>query len=298
MLTALTTPKARVVAAVVAGTLVMLSAVSARAFDIPPNDGFVTDAAHLLTPAQEGQLENDLTLYQRQTGNEIAVVTVPSLGGEAAEDVGLQIGRKWGIGTKEHSNGILILISPEDRTIRFDVGYGLEGAVPDIVTSGVREQYIVPAFRSGQYYEGLIGAIDALKKHIAGEYVTERYDELPRSESFSVYSIFFIFLAAQWLLSILGRTKSWWLGGVFGSIGGLILAGLYSWWLSIPVLIVAGLLLDCVVSKNYRTRGRTKWWAGGGWGPGGFGGGSRGGGGGFGGFGGGSFGGGGSTGKW
>jgi hypothetical protein len=84
---------------------------------------------------------------------------------------------------------------------------------------------------------------------------------------------------------------------VFGAVAGIILVVLFSWWISIPVLVILGLFLDFVVSRNYKKRGPTKWWAGGGWGPGGggFGGGS---GGGFGGFGGGSFGGGGASGRW
>ena len=126
---------------------------------------------------------------------------------------------------------------------------------------------------------------------------SDRYKE--KKSDVSIGALFFIgLIILQWMIAILGRTKSWWLGGVLGGIGGIVLAVVLSWWLTIPAFILFGLLLDYLVSKNYKARGTTQWWAGGNWGPG-----SRGGGGGFGGFGGGgfgggSFGGGGASGRW
>ncbi len=275
----------------------LLAPFCAEAFDVPPNDGFVTDAANLLTPDQKTLLEADLTQYRTITSNEIAVVIVPNLAGEAIEDAGLEMARKWGIGSTKN-NGILLLVAYEERVVRFDVGYGLEGAVPDIVAKGIIDTDIVPAFRAGDYAGGITAAVDSLKKHIGNEYTAERYAEKPSDFGVSSYGIFIFFILIQWVIAIMSRTKSWWLGGVFGGIGGLVLAIAFAWWISIPVLIVLGFILDFFVSKNFQSRGKTKWWAGGAWGPGGggrFGGGS---GGGFGGFGGGGFGGGGASGRW
>lgn len=267
----------------------------AHAFEVPPNDGFVTDTADMFTAEGKAAIERKLTDYRQATSNEIAVVTVPSLDGEAIEEVGLQIARKWGVGS-EKNNGILILVAYQEREVRFDVGYGLEGAVPDIVAKGIIDEDIVPHFRDGDYSGGVVASIDSLQKHIGGEYTADRYAE-PSDSGFPPVLLFVGFIALQWLIAVLGRTKSWWLGGVFGGIAGLGLAIAYAWWLSIPILVVLGLFLDFVVSRNFKRRGTTKWWAGGGWGPGG-GFGSGGGGGGFGGFGGGSFGGGGASGRW
>lgn len=269
---------------------------SALAFNVPTNDGFVTDAANLLKPAEKQTLETELNDYKQQSSNEIAVVTVPTIGDSALEDVSLQIARAWGIGTKEHNNGILILVAYQERKVRIEVGYGLEGAVPDIVAKGIIDTDITPHFRDGDYYGGIEQAIDSLKKHIGGEYTAERYNQQPTFPVFSIYGLFIIIVIIQWMISVMSRTKSWWLGGVFGGIGGVILSVVFAWWLSIPILIVLGLVLDYVISKNYKSRSPTRWWAGGGWGPGG--GGSWGGGSSGGGFSGGSFGGGGSSGGW
>lgn len=270
----------------------------AFAFEVPPNDGLVTVAVatgvSVLSEEERAIIAQDLEQYDRETSNQIAVVIIQSLQGEAIEDIALQIARTWGIGSAK-DNGILILFAYDDRQVRIEVGYGLEGAVPDIVASGIINEDMIPQFKDGQYAAGITAGIEALKKHIGGEYTADRYVQ-ESSESTGIY--FFIgFILFQWMLAILGRTSSWWLGGVFGGVAGIILAILYSWWLSIPILVLVGLFLDFIVSTAYQKRGSTKWWAGGGWGPGGGFGGGRGGGG-FGGFGGGSFGGGGASGRW
>lgn len=270
--------------------------VATFAFEIPPIDGFVTDAANRLNAAQKQDLEEKLVEYWRSTSNEIAIVTVSTLNGEPIEEVALAIARKLAIGQKTKDNGILILISFDNNMIRMEVGYGLEGAVPDIVAKGIIDTDLIPAFRQGDYYGGMLAAFDSLSKHIGGEYTADRYTTQDSGGGSITYFIFFGLIVLQWLLAVMARSKSWWLGGVFGGIGGLVLALIFGWWLSIPALIVIGLLLDFAVSKGYRKRGNSAWWAGGGWGGGGGFGGR--GGGGFGGFGGGGFGGGGASGRW
>lgn len=266
------------------------------AFEVPPNDGFLTDQASLLSDADKSQIESILQAYRNQTTNEIAVVILPNLSGYTIEEAALEIGRKWGVGSTKN-NGILMLVAYEEREVRIEVGYGLEGAVPDLVAKGIIDTDIVPFFREGQYASGIKAAIDSLQKHIGNEYTAERYATEPQENPLAGTGLIIGFVLFQWLLVIMSRTKSWWLGGVFGGIGGIILVVLFSWWISIPFLVLFGLFLDFVVSRNYKKRGPTSWWAGGGWGPGG-GGGFGGGGGGFGGFGGGSFGGGGASGRW
>lgn len=264
------------------------------ALSLPPNDGFVTDTAGVLTESEISQLKTELERYRQATSNEIAIVIVPSLEGEAIEDVAQAIFRTWGIGTKANDNGVLILIARNDRALRIEVGYGLEGAIPDVVASGIINTDLIPHIRVGEYKEGLYRAVDSIEKHIGNEYTADRYDQ---NNGISVPSgaLIFLFVALQWMIAILERTRSWWLGGIVGGVIGVTLGAAFAMWLSIPVLIVTGLLLDYFVSKNYRSRGKTAWWAGGGWGPGG---GGMGTGGGFGGFGGGSTGGGGASGRW
>ncbi|MDD5103661.1 MAG: TPM domain-containing protein [Candidatus Peribacteraceae bacterium] len=282
------------------GVLALCAGVTgARAFDVPPNDGFVTDTANVLSAEDKSQISGILSDYQQQTSNQIAVLIVNTLNGEPIADVAVQVGRKWGIGTKENNNGILILVAYADREIFLATGYGLEGAVPDIVAKGIIEQEITPAFRDGDYAGGIRAGILALEKHIGGEYTADRYAQSGDSGGFTPFLFFFAVILLQWLVVFLGRTKSWWLGGVLGGVSGVGLAIAFGWWLTIPVLFIIGLLIDFIASKTYRPLRAGRRGGRGGWGMGGgFGSGGGSSGGGFGGFGGGSFGGGGAGGKW
>lgn len=269
---------------------------AARAFDVPPNDGYVTDVVGVLSAADRSQISGLLQEYQQQTSNQIAVLIVDTLGGEPIADVAVQVGRKWGVGTKEYNNGILILVAYTDREIFLATGYGLEGAVPDIVAKGIIERDILPQFRDGDYAGGIRAGVVALQKHIGGEYQADRYAQSGETGGFVAFLFFAGVILLQWLIAFLGRTKSWWLGGVLGAVCGIGLALVYGWWLTIPVLFLVGLLIDFVASKTYRAVPKGRRGRFGGWGSGG--GRSGSGGGGFGGFGGGSFGGGGAEGRW
>ena len=271
--------------------LTLFAPASVLAFSVPPNDGYVTDTINLLTAEDQSSLEQSLQEYRAQSSNEIAILIVGNLGGESIADVAVEIGRKWGIGSKEYNNGILMLIAYEDREGFIATGYGLEGAVPDIVAAGIVETDMAPMFREGEYAEGIRLGIVALQKHIGGEYTADRYSKGSGDASgFGQFLFFILFVGFDFLVALFGRSKSWWLGGVVGAVIGVVLAIFYVWWWSIPVLAGLGLLFDYLVSKagprsGHRRRGM---WLGG----------PRGGGGGFGGFGGGSFGGGGGGGKW
>ena len=289
----------RYAGAIVLALLACLSSLQTAhaAFTVPPNDGFVTDEVNLLKPDEKAQLTAELERYKSDTSNEIAVLIINSLNGEILEDAALKTLRTWGIGDEKKDNGILIVIVYADRKIRIEVGYGLEGAVTDSTAVGVAEKDMQPNFREGRYYEGIRQAVDSLEKHIGGEYTADRYKT---QEKFSLSPTFFFlgFILLQWLVVVMSRTKSWWLGGIVGGVAGIILSVLYQFFFAVPALVIAGLLLDYFVSKNYRSRGPTRWWAGGGWGPGGGGSWGGGGGGGFSGFSGGSGGGGGGSSSW
>jgi uncharacterized protein len=264
-------------------------------FTAPPNDGFVTDVANALTDEQKAALSQTLTQYQKDTSNEIAILVLPNLSGMAIEDVGVTVGRAWGIGDKQKNNGILIIVALEERETRMEVGYGLEGAVPDLVAKGIIEEDMAPAFRQGDYFGGLTAAIASLQKHIAGEYTADRYTKTDAS-GFGGFFFFLVIIGIQISAAWLGRTKSYWLGGVLGGVLGIILILFSFSFFVVPALVVAGLAFDFVVSRMMPPPGRRGRRGGGfgGFGGGGFGGGSMGGGG----FGGGSFGGGGASGKW
>lgn len=270
----------------------------AYAFEPPPNDGFVTDAIGLLSSADEQSLEQRLQSYARETSNEVAILIIRDTQGEAIADVAIETLREWGIGDEQKNNGILMVYKDSstlgDREFFIVTGYGLEGVVPDIVARGIIERDIVPKFQDGEYAAGFMAGIDALEKHIGGEYTADRY--VDAGEGWLPFGLFFLFVFGDALAAFMGRTKSWWFGGIIGFVFGVVLTALYSWWISIPVLVAIGLALDFFLSQSGYSGMRGRGGRGGGFGGhSGFGGGS---GGGFGGFGGGSTGGGGAGMKW
>ncbi|MFH1427644.1 MAG: TPM domain-containing protein [Patescibacteria group bacterium] len=263
--------------------------------------GYVNDYTNTLTTEQKGLLENKLTQFEKDTSNELAVVIISSLEGDTIENFAVELFKEWGIGKKDKDNGILMLVALVDRKMRIEVGYGLEGALTDAQSSWIINDVMKPAFRNNNYYNGINEAADKIILATKGEYVPSANDQENMEDKLGVGMgiIFFAIFAFIWLASILGRSKSWWLGGVLGVIAGIIL-GLIKGFIffgiiSIVILLPVGLLFDYFVSKQYKVgkaKGHIPWWTGGSWGGG------SSGGGGFGGFGGGMSGGGGSSGGW
>lgn len=278
--------------------LLVLPLSAVRAVNYPNPTGFVTDMGNLLTSEERQSLESTLKQFKQQTGNEIAVITVPSLDGEPIEDYAVVLFQKWGIGDKEKDNGLLILVVKQDRAMRIEVGYGLEGVINDAKAGRIIREIMAPRFREEKYGEGLIAAVSTLRGEIAGDASSalppEPDNGVPKDfgQFFPFLFIFFVYIA-----SFLARSKRWWPGGVVGAIGGGILGGTLGSWIAGALgLGIIGLLLDYFLSKNYQSRVArglpTTWWgSGGGFRGGGFGGG-------FGGFGGGLSGGGGASGRW
>lgn len=269
------------------------------AFTVPDRPtGFVQDYAGLLTTQQVSDLETKLENYEKNTTNEIAVVTIPSLDGDTIENVAQEIFTKWAIGKKGKDNGVLLLISLADRKTRIHTGYGVEGLLTDVGTSYIQSDIISPAFKNGDYYKGISLAVGSMVEALGGTDVVPA-DYSGRKNNIPWDFVFFgVIILIQFLTAILARSKSWWGGGVIGGIAGMAVWHYFiaSVVLALPLvilLILFGLFLDYIVSNSYskaRALGTYPWWMRGG------GGGS--GGGGFGGFGGGSSGGGGSSSSW
>src|SRR3989344_8763225 len=269
-----------------------------QAFEVPARPaGFVQDYAAMLSAEQVATLEAKISAFEKSSTNEIAVVTIPSLDGDAIENVAQEIFTKWGIGKVEMNNGVLLLVSLEDRKTRIHTGYGVEGDLTDLGTSYIQQDIMTPAFRENDYYGGITGAVDKMIEALGGsEIVPEGYSTSKDYSNIPWEFLFFLaFVVLQIFAAILGRSKSWWHGGVLG--GGVALViwhfFIYSLLAAIPLVVAFigfGLLFDYLVSRAYTQKkdsGHYPWWFGG------FGGGH--GGGGFSGFGGGSSGGGGSS---
>ena len=142
--------------------------------DFPELTGRVVDQAGLLTPAQVQSLSGALASAEQNTSNQVVVVTLSDLQGYDIADYGYQLGRQWGIGSKDNDNGVLLIVAPNDRKVRIEVGYGLEGALTDALSSIIIQQEILPAFRQGQFYGGIQAGVTAIQAAIKGEYAGTR----------------------------------------------------------------------------------------------------------------------------
>lgn len=260
--------------------------------------GFVNDYAGILSAEQKQSLETKLSNFEKQSTNEIAVVTIKSLEGDTIENVAVELFEQWGIGKKDKDNGVLILIALDEKKMRIEVGYGLEPVLTDAQSWWVIDKIMKPAFQQENYYQGVDGAVDKIIAATQGEAIPTSEKDFAWIDFLWIFMPFFIFLFI-WLTSILGRSKSWWLGGVLGGIIGVILTIIKGFFfvglIGLAILIPFGLLFDYLVSRAYKKgkeTGHFPWWIGGrGFGSGS---GSKG----FGGFGGGSSGGGGASGSW
>lgn len=141
--------------------------------DIPviePTGRWVSDTAGMLSPNEEGALVSRLSSYGSSSSTQIVVVTIPSLDGYAASEYATELGRRWGVGQSEYNNGVVLLVSRDDREVFIATGYGLEGAIPDAVASRIVRNVIIPRFKRGDFYGGISGAVDALVAASEGEY--------------------------------------------------------------------------------------------------------------------------------
>lgn len=128
----------------------------------PALTGRVVDAAHILDAATVSALDAKLAAQEQKTSDQLVVATVPSLQGTSIEDYANQLFRHWGIGQKDQNNGILLLVAPQERKVRMEVGYGLEGVLPDAVAATIIQSAIIPAFKAGHMAQGVVKGADAI----------------------------------------------------------------------------------------------------------------------------------------
>lgn len=271
------------------------------AYSSPGNPtGYVNDFANVISDTTESELETLLDTHEKETSNQVTVVTVSTLGDDYIEHYAVELFKEWGIGTEKNDNGILVLLAIEDRKVRIEVGYGLEGPLPDSVADSIIRTKMVPALKSADYDSAARDAVTAILSAIRGEYTAEATSE--NTGDWIVPLVFFGLFILQWGAAVLGRTKEWWPGGALGFVGSSAVAAfdpfgfsLITYALMIAGLTAFGSFFDYIVSSTYQHDVRNgydhPWWIGGG----GSGGGSSGG---FGGFGGGMSGGGGASGSW
>jgi uncharacterized protein len=280
--------------------LVLLVPFLLGAAEIPPLKARVTDLTGTLTAEQRSALEQTLAEFERRKGAQLAVLMVPTTQPETIEQYAVRVEEVWKLGRKGVDDSLLLVIAKNDRKLHIEVGYGLEGVVPDAVAKRVIEDDIVPRFKQGDFYGGIRAGMDRLMRLVEGEKLPPPAARShPEAEGFNPATV----IALLFFVIIAGRILRAVFGGFFGSgITGTI-AGFAGWLLigSLLAALAIGFVAFLLSLMGGASLGARRGWSSGGWSSGGFGGGGFGGGGfGGGGFsgGGGSSGGGGASGSW
>ena len=264
---------------------------------VPVLTARVTDLTGTLQPAETQALEDRLREFETRKGAQIAVLIVPSTAPDAIEGYAIRVVENWKLGRKGVDDGVLLLVAKNDRRVRIEVGYGLEGVIPDALASRIINEAITPRFKAGDFHGGIAAGVERLMGLIAGEPLPAPAETSP-SPLWELLPLVFIpaLIAAQVLHLVFGRLIGAGLGGAMA--GGII------WWLVgswLGALIAAAVAFFILFSQDPSTsafRGGGRYGGrGGGFGAGGSDWGGSGGGGGFSG-GGGGFGGGGASGRW
>ena len=277
---------------------------------LPTITSRVTDTTGTLSSSQIAQLESQLRALEEKKGSQIAIVIVPSTEPEAIEQYAIRLGEKVKIGRKKVDDGVIIVVAKNDQKTRIEVGYGLEGAIPDVLANRVRREAMNPLFRQGQMFEGLLAGTAALTKLIEGEQlpapaIKDNPSFRPPGEdwvSFLVVGLVLVVMFGGILTSIFGRFfGSTVVGGIAGGAAWVVTSAMFAGVAAgvlafIFSLVLAGTIRGGGSGRGGGGSGWTGGWGGGGWSSGSGGGWSSGGGTWSG--GGGSFGGGGAGGSW
>lgn len=182
----------------------------------PELTGRVVDNANLLSEAQRSELTRKLEELETKTTAQFVVVTLTSLSGRTIEEYGYQLGRHWGIGQKNTNNGVLLIVAPNERKVRVEVGYGAEGVLPDAISSLIIQRIIIPKFRANDYAGGIVAGADEIIKVLSGagdewKNAPKNYEDAPWWVDLIVISIFFIpfvFVPLAIFLTIRSITRS------------------------------------------------------------------------------------------
>ncbi len=196
---------------------------------VPPLAARVTDLTGTLTPDQAASLEKKLSAFEARKGSQIAVLMLSSTKPEEIEQYSIRVAEAWKIGRKGTDDGVILVVAKDDRRLRIEVGYGLEGAIPDATAKRIISENITPRFKAGDFYGGISAGVDQLVKLIDGEKLP------PPSVGISVTSdplgnwlmpgLFFMIVAGAVLRLILGRFRGALFTGLLAGVGAWFLVG-------------------------------------------------------------------------
>jgi uncharacterized protein len=258
---------------------------------VPPLGGRVTDRTATLTDEQKSALEQTLRSFEARKGSQVAVLIVPSTAPETIEQFALRVAEQWKPGRKNVDDGALLVVAKDDRTLRIEVGYGLEGALTDAACKRIISEIIVPRFRQEDFYGGIAAGVDRILRAIDGEPLPKPEERRPGGTpgigSILPVMMILALVVGGVLHTVLGRFPGALVTGGAVSVVAWMLAG------AISVALIAGVIafLFTLLGGGMGGRGLGGGGLSGGFGGGGFGGGGFSGGGG-------GFGGGGASGRW
>ena len=251
---------------------------------VPELSRRVTDLTATLSAEQVAALESRLAAFEAQKGSQIAVLLVPTTQPEDIAAFAIRVAEQWRVGREKIDDGVILIVAKNDRTLRLEVGYGLEGAIPDAIAKRVIAETITPYFKSGDFYGGIEAGMQQLMRLIEGEPLPPPAAADSEGDD-AIFGLLVIGgVVAGWLLStLMSRPAAGGVAALGSGVAGAFLLGFS------PLLLFIAVFVFAAVASGFRN--------GGGWSSGGRGGGGFGGGGSWGG-GGGGFGGGGASGSW
>src|SRR5688572_19625334 len=249
-----------------ASTLALLITVASVQGTLPKPAGRVTDLANVIDAATEAELDRRLDQLEQATSSEVAVVTLPSLNGVPVEDYAVRLFKEWGIGQAKTDNGVLVLVAPNEREMRIEVGYGLEGILPDGLAGQIMRENFIPRFRDNDYNggirDGVARVIDVVEKQqVLTAEELEQFNDASSGDApvWIIIPFMGLFVAIGFLMVGIGlRTKTGFpllFGSFFGGMPllmSLAFAGLLAWWILLPWALF-------VLAMGYRLGGRQSW---------------------------------------
>ncbi len=172
--------------------LVAVASESAPTF--PKLTGRIVDNATMLDEAQEQRLSQLLEAHEKATTNQIVIATLPNLQGYAIETYGYQLGRAWAIGQKDKDNGVLLIVAKQERKVRIEVGYGLEGVLTDAISSNIVHTVILPRFKRGDFSGGIESGAKAIIQALGGQYAMQHASKGKSKKRSDVSPVFMFFI--------------------------------------------------------------------------------------------------------
>ncbi len=183
--------------------------------DVPPLRGRINDYANMISPGAKRILNEKLKALEDSDSTQVVILTIPSLKGDNLEEFSMRVVEKWKIGQKGLDNGVLLLVVKNDRKVRIEVGYGLEGRLTDLLAGRIIDYEIIPAFKAGNYDKGFIDGVNAIIAAVKGEYKASA--KKPKSSKENNGAKYFPFFILILIVMVVGSRRRL-LGGIIGAV--------------------------------------------------------------------------------